>query len=214
MAADDIYKVDVHLEAPSGSASFGLYYEETVARDGGSSDTFQLADAFDTNISPKILAMLSSDWKFPSIEVNKMVLNPVAKSRIDNTVQVGEEAGPSLPANNAILIGLSQGLFTPKSNGRLFMPGVAEGVTAVGVLTQAFLDGAVLDFTTVLLAELAELSGGTGRYRLGVISAKVRDAALPAKDWEGAFATVTSISRNPIIATQRRRQTRVIGRSL
>jgi len=214
MAADDIYKVDVHLEAPSGAASFGLYYEETVGRDQGSSDTFQLADTFDTNVSPKIIAMLSSDWKFPSIEVNKMVLDPVAKSRIDNTIQVGTEAGPSLPANNCILIGLGQGLFGPKSNGRLFIPGVAEGVTAVGVLTQAFLDGAVLDFTTAIFAELQELSGGTGRWKLGVISAKVRDLALPAKDWEGAFSTVTSVSRNPIIATQRRRQTKVRGRSI
>lgn len=214
MAADDIYKVDIHLEAPSGAASFGLYYEETEARDGGSSDTAQLANAFDTTISPKILAVLSDDWKFPSIEVNKMVLNPVAKTRIDNAIQVGDVTGPALPANNAMLLGFSQSLNPASSNGRIFIPGLAEGATNVGNLTTAFFDGVFLDLAVVLLAQLAELSAGSGRWDLGVISPKIRDAALPAKDWEGAFSIVTSVTRSPIIATMRKRQTKVRGRAI
>lgn len=214
MAADDIYLVTINLEGPSTPASFSLYYEEAVGRDGPLTDTLTLADAWDTVLASAFLACLSSDWKYPSLTVRKMVLNPVAKARIDNTVQVGGTAGPSLPANNAILLGLNQVFFAAKSNGRVFIPGVAEPQTTTGVLNTAFLDGVLLTFTNLLVAQLVQPSAGTGRWDLGVISAKVRDIALPAKDWEGAFSPVTSITRNPIIATQRRRQTKVRGASI
>lgn len=214
MAADDIYKIDVHLEGPSTPASFGLYYEEAVGRDGALHDTLTIAEAWDAANGSNLLAVLSDDWKFSSIIARKMVLNPDEMARVDNAVQAGTVTGPSLPANNAINLGLKQALFTPRSDGRIFIPGVAESVTAVGVLTSAFMTGALLTFTNALIAQLVQTSGGTGRWNLGVISAKVRDLALPAKDWEGAFATVQSISRNPIIATQRRRQTKVRGRSV
>lgn len=214
MAADDIYQVTINLEGPSTPASFSLFYEEVVGRDGPLTDTLTLADAWDTVLASAFLAVLSSDWKYPSLIVRKMVLNPVAMSRIDNAVQVGGTAGPALPANNAILLGLNQGSNPASSNGRVFIPGVAEGVTKTGVLNQAFLDGDLLTFTNLLIAQLVQPSAGTGRWDLGVISAKIRDLALPAKDWEGAFQPVNSITRNPIIATQRRRQTKVRGRSL
>lgn len=214
MAADDIYKIDIFLEAPSGEASFGLYYEEAVGRDGTSNDTQTIADAWDAAHGSNLLDCLSADWKFASIIARKMVLNPVELAQIDNAVQPGTIAGVSLPANNAILLGLKQATFTSKSDGRVFIPGVAETVTSAGVLTAAFLTGALKTFTDALILQLAQLSAGTGRWDLGVISAKVRDAAPPAKDWEAAFAPVTSISRNPIVATQRRRQTKVRGRSV
>jgi len=214
MATDDIYKVDCYLEGPSTPASFGLYYQETVGRDGVDNDTTTLGDAWSTSIGPSLLAVLSDDWKFASLEVNKMVINPVEKFRVDNAVQAGTVVGPSLPANNAILLALHQATFGAASDGRVFIPGLAEGATSVGVLTAAFKDGVLLTLSTALIAVLAQTSGGTGRWVVGVISAKIRDAALPFKDWDGAFAPVTSISRNPIIATQRRRQTKVRGRSV
>lgn len=214
MAADDIYQVTINLEGPSTPASFSLFYEESVARDGATTDTRTLADAWDATLSSALLDILSDDWKFPSLIVRKMVLNPVAMARLDNAVQAGTVVGPSLPANNALLINMRQALFPPRSDGKLYIPGVAEGVTAAGVVTAAFLGGAFTDFVTLLVAQLAQTSGGTGRYDLGVISAKIRDAALPAKDWEGAFSIVAALTANPIIATQRRRQTKVRGRSL
>ena len=214
MAEEDIYKVDVHLEAPSGNASFGVYYRETVDRDGASNDTETLADAFDNDVSTDIINVLPTDWKYPSFVVNKVYNDPIEKFLFNNAIQAGDISGPSLPANNAAVFTLHQSTFSPKSDGRIFIPGVAEVVTAVGVLTSAHLTGVLAALADSLLAGLVQVSAGAGRWELGVISAKVRDVALPAKDWDASFAPVTSITRNPIIGTQRRRQTKVRGRSI
>ncbi len=214
MPADDIYKLDVNLEAPSGSASFGMYYEEVVSNDFVGTDTRALAESWDASIGTALINILSDDWKVPSLTVRKMVLNPVEMARLDNVIQSGTVVGPSLAANNAMMLGLKQGTFPSSSDGRLFIPGLAKGATLAGNLTSAFQTGVFLTFANALAAQLVQISAGAGRWNLGVISAKVRDIALPAKDWEGAFAPVTSITANPIIATQRRRQTRVRGRSV
>lgn len=214
MAADDIYKIDCQMEAPSGAASFGVYYQETVPRDGAENDNFAISDAFSTDVVPTLLACIGDDWKLAAIESNKLVINPVEKWRVDDAVQVGDIAGPSLPANNAAVFTLHQSTFGARSDGRIFIPGIPESVTLVGVLTAAHLAGVLNTFAQALIDTLVQTSGGTGRWELGVISAKVRDAALPFKDWDGAFAPVTSITRNPIIGTQRRRQTKVRGRSI
>ena len=214
MAEDDLYKVDVQLEAPSGNASFGVYYHETVDRDGASNDTETLADAFDADVSTAIINVLPTDWKYPSFIVSKVYNDPVEKFLFNNAIQVGDVSGPSLPANNAAVMTLHQSTFSPKSDGRIFIPGVAEVVTNVGVLTAGHLNGVLLALADALIGGLTQVSAGAGRWELGVISAKVRDVALPAKDWDAAFAPVTSITRNPIIGTQRRRQTKVRGRSI
>lgn len=214
MAADDIYHLQVNLEAPSGYASFGMYYEEVVANDFVGTDTQAVAESWDAVAASPLIDILSDDWKYPSLTVRKMVLNPTEMYRLDNSIQVGTVTGPALPANNAMLLGLRQSLNPPKSDGRLFIPGVAEGVTNAGVLTAAFQTGLFLTFASAIAQQLQQVSAGSGRWNLGVISAKIRDAAPPAKDWEGAFSAVTSITANPIIATQRRRQTRVRGRSI
>ena len=214
MAVGDIYRLDAYLEAPSGPASFGLYYKEAAIRSGVERDTDSVAQAWDAANGANLLAILSNDWKSPSIIVRKVFGDPVPMARNDNGVQIGGVVGPSLPANNAMLVGFHQSLFAASSDGRIFIPGVAEPQTTVGVLNAAFLGGALKTFTDQLITQLAEISAGTGRWDLGVISAKIRDLVPPAKDWAGAFAPVVSITRNPIIATQRRRQTRVRGRSL
>ncbi len=214
MAADDIYHVQINLEAPSGKASFGLYYEEVVANDFVGLDTRAVGESWDASISSAFLDVLSDDWKFPSIIVRKMVLNPVPMDRFDNATQAGTVTGPALPANNAMLLSLRQSLNPPSSDGRVFIPGLAEGATNAGVLTAAFQTGVFLTFANALAAQLVQVSAGSGRWNLGVISAKIRDAAPPAKDWEGAFSAVVSITAHPIIATQRRRQTQVRGRSI
>lgn len=214
MAADDIYHVQVNLEAPSGAASFGLYYQETVASSGGGDGVILLGDAFETLRHTDILDCLCVDWKCPSVVVRKMVILSEAKYRNDIGVQTGLRAGTSLPANNAMLFHLNQATFPARSNGKLFVPGLSETDTTVGVMTSAFLTGPMTALATSLVTPIAELSAGTGVWTPGVISAKVRDAAPPFKDWDGAFAPLTSITPSSIIATQRRRRTKVNGISI
>ncbi|GAI67285.1 unnamed protein product, partial [marine sediment metagenome] len=135
----------------------------------------------------------------------------VPKWRADIATQIGDRSGTPLPANNALLIRLEQGLFPPKSNGRIFIPGISEDDTSVGNITAAFTTTAVIPLLDGLVAQLEEESGGDGRWDLGVISTLVLDAAPPFKDWDAAFSQVFGVSASPIIATQRRRQTRVVG---
>ena len=122
MPEDDIYKVDVQLEAPSGFATFGVYYRETVDRDGTSNDTETVADAFDADVSQDILNMLPTDWKYASFIVTKVYDDPVEKFIFDNAVQAGDVAGPALPANNAVVFSLHQITITAKSHGRGLIP--------------------------------------------------------------------------------------------
>jgi len=156
-------------------------------------------------------AMIADDFLFTAIVVQKVSGDSEAKFRTDITTQVGLRTGPSLPANNAILIGLSQGLFAARHNGRIFIPGVAEGDTLVGNLTTAYQTGPLQAFVDALALQLAEESGGTGRWNLGVINNLILDAAPPIKDWQSAFSQVVGVSGSPIIAGQKRRETKVQG---
>lgn len=211
MAADDIYHVAFEFQAPTGNASCGLYYQETIAQSGPGIGTTVVAEAVDAALRTEFLDCLSDTWKMPSLICRKMVIDPAPVHREDNLTQVGTVAGQALPANNCLNMALNQSTFSAKSNGRLFIPGVAEASTLVGVVTAAFLAGPFNALRDAIVLTVAELSAGAGRWVPGVISAKVRDAALPFKDWDGAFAPLVSVSSNPIIATQRRRQTRVRG---
>lgn len=211
MAADDIYQASFHYEAPSGAASFRLYYQEDAVRSGIGTDTQVLSTTLDDKLSTEIRDCLSDDWLFTAIVVHKVSGTKEAKFRTDITVQAGTRVGPSLPANNSILIALSQGLFAARHNGRIFLPGLAEGDTLVGNLTSAFRGFQLQSLVDALTIQLVEESAGTGRWNLGVINNLILDSSPPIKDWQSAFSAVISIAGSPIIAGQKRRQTKVKG---
>lgn len=211
MAADDIYQVSCHFENPSGASSFRVYYQEEVVRSGVGTDTQVLTQAFENAFALLVRSMISDDFLFTAIVAHKVSGDKEAKFRTDIATQVGLRTGPSLPANNCILIGLIQGLFSARHNGRIFIPGPAESDTLVGNITAAFQTGPQQDFLDQLVSQLDEESGGTGRWNLGVINTDVLNASPPAKDWEGAFSQVISVTGSPIIAGQKRRQSKVRG---
>lgn len=211
MAADDIYEVKMHFEAPSGYATSRFYIQETVARSTAGTDTQVAADSVHTHMGSEVLAVMSDDWKFPSMEVNKVDPLNTPRWREDRSTPIGLRLGPALPANNSMIINLSQSLFSAKHNGRVYLPPPAEGDTTVSVLQSAFLLGVFNDLVNKFTAEILEVSAGAGRYVVGVVNTSIRDLALPAKDWQGAFSQVIGASGNPIIATQKKRQTRVRG---
>lgn len=220
MAADDIYLLRANFESPSRHASYGLYYQQTVINDVvnghgprvlGVTWIFQMASL--------VIAMLSDDWWFASVDVQQVhsetgILGEEPSWNEPSAVQVGLRTGPSLPANDAALCGLLQATFTARHNGRIFVPGIAEGDTTVGNLDNAFLSGVFSAFRQGLIDTLEEEGGGTGRWKVGVINRTVLNAAPPAKDYAGAFATATAATVTPIIASQRVRTTRVRGAAL
>lgn len=212
MAADDIYHVRVHFELPTSQGTYGLYYRETTEASGTDLDTDIMGEAFNVHMSGVILAMLSDDCRQPMISCQK-VDGPIAAPRhdVNHTTTVGGETGPSLPNVNALVCQLNQGTFSARSNGRIRIPGIPEpGINGV-TIKAAYQAGPVTDFIEQLILPVPELSAGPGRWTLGIISAKIRDAALPFKDWDGAFAPVTSLVMNTIIGILRSRVTRAEG---
>jgi len=212
MAADDIFRVKVYFELPTSAGSYALYYRETVEATGTDIDTQLLGAAFATHMGTTIRDMLSDDCHQPMITCEKLdgtIKQP--RVDIDNTTTVGLAAGPSLPNNSALNLELNQGTFSARSNGRIRIPGVPEPSTNGPTITAAYQTGPVAAFVAKLVQLIPELSAGPGRWQLGVISAKVRDAALPFKDWDGAFAPVTGMQMNTIIGILMSRKTRAEG---
>jgi hypothetical protein len=155
--------------------------------------------------------MISDDYLFTAIVVIKVSGDKEAKFQTDITTQVGLRLGPSLPSNNAILIGLSQGLYGARHNGRIFIPGPAEPDTLVGNLIGAYQTGPLQAMVDALALTLVEESGGTGRWKLGVINGLILNSSPPIKDWQTAFSGVETVTGSPIIAGQKRRQSKVRG---
>jgi hypothetical protein len=214
MAAEDIYEVKMNFEAPSGSASTRVYYQQTIDATAVENPNKTLADAWVAFLAVAVNKIISSDWWFPSICVSKITGLPAAMYRHDFGDQPGSTTGPSLPANNSLLFELAQSLFTQRSNGKIYFPGVSENGAVNGVISNAFMTVSAIPLAVLMVQVVPEVAAGAARYQLGVVSAKVRDAALPFKDWDAAFADVVSVSPKALIATQRRRQTEVTGASV
>lgn len=155
--------------------------------------------------------MLSDEFFIPSVSVRKVYGDPFPRYIASNeSSPQGTIANPALPANCALNLGLQQSRFGAKSNGRIFIPGVPENQTTVGVANAAYLSGPVTAFVSLLINGVNSETD-TGAWVPGVISTKVLNAAPPAKDWPGAFAQVSAAMKNPVLAFQRRRTTRVLG---
>lgn len=213
MSAEDIYSVKCHFEAPSGSASTLLYYQQTVDATAVDNSNLTLSNAWVQDLGNLVRQIISDDWWFPAISVRKITGNPEAMYRHDFIVQPGGVTGPSLPANNSALFELSQSLFPQRSNGKIYWPGISENAAKDGVITNAAMTVDFAPLAVKMVDVIEEITAGAGRWQPGVISAKVRDAALPFKDWDGAFSPVVAVSAKALIATQRRRQTDVHGAS-
>ncbi|MDH5642973.1 MAG: hypothetical protein OEY63_02140 [Gemmatimonadota bacterium] len=154
--------------------------------------------------------MLASTFWFTGVTVRLAYDDPQPMMLSTGNPQVGVRPGPGLPSNSCLNFALNQSTFPVKSNGRIYLPGVPEQDTTVGVIDAAYQSGPVQALADGLVATVNAVSG-PATWALGVISQKILNAAPPAKDWPGAFAFVDSISVNPIIAIQRRRTTRVVG---
>lgn len=210
MASDDIYRIEIHYEGPSQAASTSLYYLEDAPRSQGISDTEQLNGAFIQGFQQDLRGVLSDDWKLVSSECHKVFGNVVPMDLTEFSNPTGSQPGPSLPANNAMIMSFTQITFPRRSNGRIFLPGIAEGDTATGVLSNAFIIGNANSLASRLGLQLGE-QGGTGVWLPIVISATRRDAVPGQKDWPGSVGSVISVDVQPLIGRQVRRATKVRG---
>lgn len=216
MAADDIYLAEYHFEGPTSPASIGLHYQEDVAEDSSTSGPRVLAESLEAVHLAPIKNVLSDDWFVASLTVRKISFMDEPISRIDLPDGVGLRAGPALPANMSWLLKQTQALFGPKHNGRIYVPGLAESDTLIGVLTSAFFTGVATTLAAAFQATIVQISAGTGRWKPGVINRVVLQAPLEEEppeplDWEGSFSPLGTVIPWTIISSQRRRASRVIG---
>lgn len=206
----DIFKVDIGIELPTGTASTGFYVRQTA--DASSlTDPEQLAAGVDQNIRPPLIDVLSVDIETSAIKARKTfgTLEPTHEEwgASGNT---GLRAGTSLPSNCALLLQLSQGLFGFRHNGRLFIPGCSEDDSDGPLWNTAFLDVEVRALQVALLGDYAP-AGDTARFEIGVINRTVLGS--PPTDWPGSFAPVTQISAQRVIAIKNRaRRTKQRGK--
>jgi len=214
MAIGDIFLLRSHFENPSGHGSFGLYFREVAANTTTFDECKDLADGFHTACVAAFRNALSDDWFFAGLTVEKVFgeARPAyeREGKDGGGLAAGVIVGPGLPANNAVMFEVSQETFSTKSNGRLNMPGIPESQSSVGTLASAYVTTQLAQLAT-FMEQHVNSPADDGVWEPGVISAKVRDVALPAKDWAGAFAPSTNIQPSSIIAIQRRRQTKVKG---
>jgi hypothetical protein len=77
-----------------------------------------------------------------------------------------------MPANSPIVFQLLQVLFSPKSNGQVWMSGVPADKTVGGTLLGTYSDGVVKDIRDNLIVNVEEQPSGDGLWRLVVLSRK------------------------------------------
>ncbi len=210
MAIDDIYRLQLHYQGVTQAASTGLYYKETAISTANGLGNRSLVLSFIASHSLALRNVLVDDWELAAVQSSKVFDEPDPTAQDAPALQNGARTGAPLPANNCILLQLFQTTFPRTSDGRMYLPGIAEPDSSVGKLVPAFIAAQLATLIAVLQAPVSE-SGGTGSWTPGVISAKVRDAVPGFKNWAAAFAAVIGIQAWPVIARQVRRTTKVIG---
>lgn len=214
MPINDIYVVQANMACPKSAASFRLYFRESVGFDDTTFGTNAVTRAVQARLSFALASMMSVDYRIASFEGRKVFPNREPRWTVDVIVGAGTRVGPGLPANNAAVLGLGQNTFSNRSNGRIFIPGIAEGDSNTGVLSSAFILGVFGLFRDAVVGTYEELSPGSGEWIPGVISRKILNANPPFRDWAGAFAPIVNGIPQAIIGTQRRRTTPIRGAAL
>lgn len=211
MAQDDVYRVTVHYEGPTQPSSVSLYYQEDGLSTALPDPVSSLNFSFFFSVITFLQNVLSDDWFISSTRCRRVSGDKIAPDLQSFEDASGNRVGRSLPANNCLLMQLLQAAFPRTSNGRLYLPGLTEQDTDVGVIESAFLANQVVALGN-RLSDTLEENGGTGSWQPVVISAKVRDAGPGPPDWEGAASPMIAALGNPVIARQVRRTSRIVGR--
>lgn len=227
---DDIFKLEVDFELPSGHATIGMYYVQTADHNllAEEQDSRILAEAWRDQCHAALLDTLSDDIRCPSVHARHVYRdngdNVKVTSKVSVVPAVGQIAGPSQPNNMAWMVSLQQNQFPKKTKGRFFVPGIPESQTDGNILLAAHVNGAIAAFVAALAPALTHGTDG-GTYVLSVRSWKVFFAPIqawkdggevgdrPDPDWPGSMTPATSVSVPPAISPMKVRGTKVRGRA-
>lgn len=195
-----------------GQATETAFHFTTSENSGQSSYYTELLETmqhFQTNMLPIIQAFCCQEWVAKTLI--GVTLIPKAEVFIEIRIPNGTGFQPdnSLPSFNAGLLSLRTGAGGRSRIGRLYIPGVAEGLSSASRL-----EGQYLGLLSNIGAKLTQFYGTSGSYpwiRYGVFSRKLGVtrvlSPLPTLNYNIAgFKIVTSTVARPEIATQRRRK--------
>jgi hypothetical protein len=107
-------------------------------------------------------------------------------------------------ANSPIVFRLLQSLFSPKSNGQVWMSGVPVDQTVGGTLLGAYSDGVVKDIRDNLIVDMEEQPSGAGLWRIVVLSQLFLET--DPTNFAGASAPVEAASHDVNLGMMRSRQ--------
>lgn len=225
---DDIFAVKCLFELPSGSASFELYYQQTADHTPllETRDADICSEAFVEDVVPELLAVIADDVRLPVVQARHVARDngDNVKLTYERDVQpaAGTQTGPSLPNNCAMMVKFTQQVFSKKTVGKTYIPGVPELQTDKNILLSPFVTGPV-DALLTKLANTISSSVNGGTWQPMVRSFKAYYAPIqawidggmvgprPDPDWYGSIAAVTGASLGPAIRHQKRRGTKVRG---
>lgn len=164
---------------------------------------------FITNIVPKVQTFACQEWAGKT--VTAITLIPKAEVFLETRLAngTGVQSDNSLPSFCAGVLSLRTGKGGRSRIGRLFLPGVAEGLSSASRL-----EGNYLSLLAAIGSALTASYGASGSYpyvRYGVFSRKlgVTRTLLPTPSLtynEVGFQMVTNTVARPEIATMRRRK--------
>lgn len=167
MAINDVFRVQVNMQAGSQPSMNILHLREVTARGGtenGAENVTELVGDFYTALATS----LSEDWRVISIRASQIapiVPGPPAVTIFGGAESIeGAVASHMVPSNSPLVISLYSNISGRKGRGRIYLPGIPESVQADGQITNA----AWTSITGSCNAHLDELKGpvggGTGTY--------------------------------------------------
>lgn len=198
----DIREVLVNYTIPRGRAqnTFGFECVTNVA----GADQANLASAFRTAMvkqtSGGLLYGMANDCACDSIWVDDVKPGTLARYVDASATVAGSSIQADLPPQCAVLYSLKTALKGRSYRGRFYLPGPVQTDETDG----AWSAGAITAYTTILTQLLAVFgpAGSNGDWRLGVISR----FSNKQKRAQPIITQVTSISLDPLVATQRPRR--------
>jgi hypothetical protein len=174
-----------------------------------STELTDLVADFIANVVPKIQLFANQEWAGKT--VLGITLIPKATVFIESRLANGTGTQPDqcLPSFCAGLLSLRTGAGGRSRIGRLYIPGVAEGLSSASKLEGSYLS--LLSGIGAALLQRYGPSGGFPYVRYGVFSRKLgvtrNFGPPPTLSYSAAgFMMINSIIARPEIATQRRRK--------
>lgn len=207
-----LYRLKLVGELHGQATETAFHFLTNSSWNGNSSYKVELTDLmthFVANIVPKVQLFASQEWVAKT--VIGITLIPKAEVFIETRLPNGTGTQPDncLPSFCAGLLSLRTGFGGRSRIGRLYIPGVAEGLSSASRL-----EGQYLSLLSGIGASLLQFYGPSGSVpwvRYGVFSRKlgVTKSSIPAPTLtyhQGGFARIDSVIARPEIATMRRRK--------